>query len=41
MTEVYLGLDGEMTGSGSPKEFQLIQIGVVTRNDETFVSDHF
>jgi hypothetical protein len=36
---IFLGLDGEMTGSGSPLDYQLIQIGVALMNGERFVSD--
>lgn len=36
---VLIGLDGEMTGSGSPEEFQLIQIGVATLSGARWQSD--
>ena len=39
---VFVGLDGEMTGSTSPDahlKFQLIQIGIALRSGEGFVSD--
>jgi DNA polymerase III epsilon subunit-like protein len=36
---LFVGLDGEMTGTRSPEEFQLIQIGVATLDHDIFVRD--
>jgi len=43
MVDIFFAVDGEMTGSKSPEEYQLIQIGVAGERaydmDDVFVSD--